>query len=218
MTEKNTITPFLSLPFKLERDAPPFEGNDIKYPESLVRHFLKEFTKKGDAVFDPFVGLGTTLFVAEEMGRIPYGVEADWQKYEWVAGQLHHWMNIKEGDSFDAPKLGFPKLDFCMTSPPFMPNHHKWNPLFAGNPDKAGYDVYLKRLGSIFARLKPMMKKNATIVVQVDNVAGRTYTPLVRDFSTVISKTFRAENEIIVKWENARAGYDHTHCLVFKNA
>ena len=211
-------SPFISLPFKLERDPPSFEGNDIKYPESLVRHFLKEFTKKGDTVFDPFVGLGTTLFVAEEMGRIPYGVEADWQKYEWVAGQLNHWMNIKEGDSFDAAKMGFPKLDFCMTSPPFMPNHHKWNPLFAGNPAKAGYDIYLKRMGAIFARLKPLMKKNAMLVVQVDNVPGRSFTPLVRDFSTVISKSFRAENEIIVKWENARAGYDHTHCLIFKNA
>lgn len=212
-----TLNSFISLPFDLERAPPPFEGNDIKYPESLVRHFLAAFTKPGDAVFDPFAGLGTTLFVAEEMGRVPYGVEADWRKYEWVAGQLDHWMNIQEGDSFNAGKMGFPKMDFCMTSPPFMPNHHKWNPLFSGDPAKAGYEVYLRRMGAIFARFKPLMKKKAALVVQVDNIPGRSYTPLVRDFSTVISKSFRPEGEVIVRWENARADYSHTHCLVFRN-
>ena len=66
--------PFVTLPYALEREAPPFEGNDIKYPESLVRHFLGRCTKPGDKVFDPFAGLGTTLFVAEEMRRVPFGI------------------------------------------------------------------------------------------------------------------------------------------------
>ena len=78
---------FITLPYALEREAPPFEGNDIKYPEALVRLFLKKLTKPGNRVFDPFAGLGTTLFVAEEMRRIPFGIERDERRYRsgWPA-------------------------------------------------------------------------------------------------------------------------------------
>lgn len=207
---------FLTLPFKLERDPPPFEGNDIKYPEALVRHFLKTYTKNGDKVFDPFTGLGTTLFVAEEMGRIPYGIEADPEKYEWVAGQLENWSHLQCDDSAQMNKIGFPKMDFAMMSPPFMPNHHQWNPLYSGNPKYAGYAAYLKRLAKIFSELNMVMKKGAHIVVQVDNLPGRSYTPLVRDMSIAIERSFRLDAEIIVAWENPTPSYTHTHCLVAK--
>lgn len=208
--------PFITLPYKLEREPPPFEANAIKYPESLVRHFLKEFTRRGDRVFDPFTGLGTTLFVAEEMGRIPFGIEYDPKRYEWVAGQMQHWTNLVNGDSGKLSAMGFPKMDFCMTSPPYMPKHHKWNPLFGGNPAKGGYDVYLKQMRNIYRQVAEIMKKNATVIVQADNLPGRTYTPLVRDLSVAIGDILRLENEVIVAWKNAKPDYPHTHCLVFR--
>ena len=207
----------ITIPWKLERPTPPFEGDDIRYPESLVRHFLKKHTKAGDKVFDPFAGLGTTLFVAEEMNRVPYGIEADLKRYEWVAGQLTHWQHLAFGDSATLlPKLDVPKFDFCMTSPPYMPRHHKWNPLFAGNPRHAGYDKYLARMAVIFARLKPLLKKNATLVVQADNLThGKIFTPLIRDIGAAVGKSFTQTDEITVLWKNPKAGYDHTTALVF---
>lgn len=209
---------FITLPYTLERDPPPFEGNDIKYPEALVRHFLTAFTNKDDKVFDPFAGLGTTLFVAEEMGRKAYGIEADPLKQQWVAGQLDQWANLIYEDSFHVAKLGLPKMDFCMTSPPFMPNHHSWNPLFGGDPAKSGYPAYLRRMASIFANMQSIMKKGSKVVVQVDNIPGRSYTPLVRDLSLAISKSFKPEGETIVAWQDAPERYSHTHCLIFKKA
>ena len=211
-----TVPPFISVPFKLERDAPPFEDNAIKYPESLVRYFLKAFTKPGDKVLDPFAGLGTTLFVAEDMKRIPYGIESERQKYEWTAGQLEHWQNIIHGDAANIAKFHLPKMDFCMTSPPYMPRHHKWNPLFSGNPAKAGYDVYLRRMKHIFKQIETVMKKGAHIVVQADNLRGPVYTPLVRDLSLAIEPSFRLDNEITVKWDNPKPDYPNTQCLIFK--
>ena len=208
---------FISLPWHHERDTSPLE-NDDKFPESLARYFLQKYTQKGSKVFDPFAGLGTTLFTAEETGRIPYGIEADRQRYEWVAGQLTHWQNLKYGDSAKIPDFNFPKMDFCLTSPPYMPRHHKWNPLFAGDPSKAGYDVYLKRMSFIFSKLQKIMKRNSYVIVQADNlVHGKIHTPLVFDFAQQISKSFTLETEIIVTWENPKPDYSHTHCLVFKN-
>lgn len=208
---------FISLPYLLERDPPPFEGNDIKYPEGLVRYFLTRYTKKGAKVFDPFAGLGTTLFVAEEMDRVPYGVEADPLKHEWVAGQMDNWTHFRCGDSISASRYGFPKMDFCMTSPPFMARTHRWNPLYNGDPCKAGYDLYLKRMRAIFGGLVVVMKKGAYLVVQVDNIPGRVFTPLVRDLGMAISESFRQDGEVIAVWENGRPGYPHTHCLIFRN-
>lgn len=216
MGSRLTAQQFVTLAYALEREPPPFEGNDIKYPETLVRHFLKEFTKPGDKVFDPFAGLGTTLFVAEEMRRIPFGVEHDARRHQWVAGQLEHWPNHVHGDSAELASYGFPKMDFCMTSPPFMPRHHKWNPLCAGNPANAGYDRYLGRMARVYRQLARIMKRNARIVVQADNVPGKTFTPLVRDLSTTIGEVLRLEAEIVVAWEGGRDDYRHTHCLVFK--
>jgi hypothetical protein len=68
----------------------------------------------------------------------------------------------------------------------------------------------------IFTEVARIMKRGSNIVVQADNLPGRTFTPLVRDFGTVISEVFRAEAEIVVAWDGGRKDYRHTHCLVFK--
>lgn len=207
---------FITLPYSLERDPPPFEGNAIKYPESLVRHFIGEYTKRGQKVFDPFAGLGTTLFVAEETGRIPFGIEYDPRRYEWTAGQMENWQNLICGDSLKLTKMGLPKMDFCMTSPPFMPKGDKWNPLSWGNPAKAGYPVYLRQMRKVFEQVGDIMKKSARIVVHVDDIPGRIFTPLVRDLSMTIGNVLVLENEVTVVWKNAPANYPMTHCLVFR--
>lgn len=214
MPEKSSSA--VTLPYDLERAPPPFEANDIKYPESLVRHFIGLFTRPGDRVFDPFAGLGTTLFVAEEMGRVPFGVEHDRGRMEWVAGQLEHWGNLRRGDAGAMDRMGFPKMDFAMTSPPFMAKADRWNPLYGGDPRYAGYDAYLRRMDRIFGRLRLVMKRHATVVIQADNLPGRVYTPLVRDLSLRAEKHFRLLGETIVRWEDARADYPHTHCLILK--
>lgn len=208
----------IKIPFKMERPSPPFEGDDIRYPEELVRHFLKKHTKRGDKIFDPFTGLGTTLFVAEELNRNPFGIEADLKRYEWVAGQLTHWQQLAYGDAAKMAGYDLPKMDACMTSPPFMAKHQKWNPLFAGNPKHAGYETYLKYMGRIFKALKGVMKKGAPVIVQVDNLHhGRVYTPLVHDFISVITPSFALEDEVTVLWQNGRKDYPQTNCLIFKN-
>ena len=208
---------FITLPYAIERAHPSFEEPGLQSPESLLRHFIGAHTKKGGRVFDPFAGLGTTLFVAEEMGRVPFGIEANPNRQQWVAGQLDHWTHLVHGDAGRMKSYGFPKMDFCITAPPFMRKSDRWNPLYAGDPAHAGYPAYLKRMGLIIAQLPHIMKRNAPIVVQVDNLPGKTYTPLVFDMIGIFSRHFRLDNEVIVTWEGGRADYRHTHCLIFKN-
>lgn len=45
------------------------------YPITLAKHFIEIFTKRGDTVLDPFLGVGTTLDAAQLLGRNGVGFE-----------------------------------------------------------------------------------------------------------------------------------------------
>ena len=49
-------------------------------PEALLHRIILATTNKGDAVFDPFLGTGTTAVVSKKLGRNYYGIEKD-KKY-----------------------------------------------------------------------------------------------------------------------------------------
>jgi hypothetical protein len=212
-----TVDNFIKLPWLLEREPPPFEGNDIKFPEGLARHILKRHTKKGDKVFDPFAGLGTSMFVAEEMGRLPFGFETEEKKFQWVAGQMENWTHLIHDDTANITKYDLPKMDLILTSPPYMPRHHKYNPLFGGDPKHAGYEKYLKRMAHIFGKLTPIMKKSTPLIIQVDNLQhGKIFTPLVRDIANCLEKNFIQMDETKILWQNPKADYPYTQYLTFK--
>lgn len=50
-------------------------GHSATFPEGLPEWFIKLFTKDGDTVLDPFMGSGTTLKVANRMGRNAIGID-----------------------------------------------------------------------------------------------------------------------------------------------
>ena len=55
-------------------------------PESLLYRILLASTNKGDSVFDPFLGTGTTAAVAKKLGRNYFGIEKE-KKYFKAAKQ-----------------------------------------------------------------------------------------------------------------------------------
>jgi len=55
-------------------------------PESLLYRVLLASTNKGDFVFDPFLGTGTTAITAKKMGRNYFGIEKE-KKYFKIAKQ-----------------------------------------------------------------------------------------------------------------------------------
>jgi DNA modification methylase len=44
-------------------------------PVALLRRLVLNGTRTGDIVYDPFLGSGTTLIAAEQLGRVCYGME-----------------------------------------------------------------------------------------------------------------------------------------------
>lgn len=50
-------------------------GHTAAFPVGLPTFFTMAYTDPGDAVYDPFMGSGSTLIAAHETGRIAYGAE-----------------------------------------------------------------------------------------------------------------------------------------------
>ena len=70
------------------RDA---EGNRLhkqQAPIQLLLRIILSSTNLGDVVLDPFAGSGTTLVVAEQLGRKSIGIELDSQNVELIQDRL----------------------------------------------------------------------------------------------------------------------------------
>ena len=60
------------------------KNHSATFPENLPEWFIKLFTKNGDTVLDPFMGSGTTNFVAQRMNRNSIGIEILPEYFEMV--------------------------------------------------------------------------------------------------------------------------------------
>jgi site-specific DNA-methyltransferase (adenine-specific)/site-specific DNA-methyltransferase (cytosine-N4-specific) len=64
------------------------KNHSAAFPEELPEWFIKLFTKENDTVLDPFMGSGTTLFVANRMRRNSIGIDNVPEYYNMVKKQL----------------------------------------------------------------------------------------------------------------------------------
>lgn len=53
-------------------------------PVELVSRAIENSSVQGDVAYDPFLGSGTTMVAAEQLGRVCYGMEIE-PKYVAVA-------------------------------------------------------------------------------------------------------------------------------------
>jgi len=63
--------------FQANKDEPIYRWFKSKegFSSGLVKYFLTEYSSQPGRVLDPFAGVGTTLFAAQELGWKSYGVE-----------------------------------------------------------------------------------------------------------------------------------------------
>ena len=193
-----------------------FQDDDVRYPESLVEHFLSKFTRAGDVVLDPFTGYGTTLLVAEEMGRMGYGLEFTERKAHYVQGLLQHPERLIHGDARRLAEYDFPPIDLCLTSPPYTTRTDDDNPFTDYTEKGQGYAAYLQEIQNIFAQVARLMKPDAHAVIEIANIKdGADVTPLAWDVAAEVSTVLHFDGETVICWDKYGYGYDHSYCLVF---
>ncbi len=63
------------------------------YPIKLCERLIKMYSAEGDTVFDPFLGIGTTMIAAQQLDRHCVGIELN-SKF---AGIAQNWLNDVQG-------------------------------------------------------------------------------------------------------------------------
>jgi site-specific DNA-methyltransferase (adenine-specific)/site-specific DNA-methyltransferase (cytosine-N4-specific) len=64
------------------------KNHSAAFPEELPAWFIRLFSKEGDTVLDPFMGSGTTIFVAKRMKRNAIGIEIMEDYFNEVQSQI----------------------------------------------------------------------------------------------------------------------------------
>ena len=65
-------------------------------PEALLHRIILATTNKGDSIFDPFLGTGTSAVVAKKLGRKYFGVEKDKKYFQAAKQRINETLEIKD--------------------------------------------------------------------------------------------------------------------------
>jgi len=193
-----------------------FNNDHIRFSDSVVDFFLREFTNRGGIVFDPFAGYGTTLLIAEAMERVAYGIEYTERKAEYIRGLLKQPDHLIHGDSRLLLDYDLPQFDLCLTSPPYTNKVDDENPFTDYTERDYEYSSYLKDIKHIFAQVAQRMKPSAHVVIEISNLKReRDVTTLAWDVAREVSQVMHFDGEIVLCWDNNSYGYNHGYCMVF---
>jgi DNA modification methylase len=198
---------------------PRFRHENVRAADSLVEFCVDKYSEKGQVVFDPFAGYGTTLLLAEEMGRVGYGIEFSEQKAKYVQGLLEHPECLIHGDSRNLKDYNLPLIDLCLTSPPYTNESDTENPFVDYRQKGFDYSSYLQEMGNIFSQVAQKLNPSGHVVIEVSNLKKRGHvTTLAWDIAREVSKILHFEGETVICWEEYGYGYNHSYCLVFSKA
>ena len=84
-------------------------------PSALMADIIKDCTKRGDIILDPFLGSGTTLIAAEKTGRTCYAIELE-PKYVDVA--IKRWQSLTAMEAVHLSGLSFAELKILRLTKP----------------------------------------------------------------------------------------------------
>lgn len=206
----------LSLQSERRPERPADFADDLTYSRGLVRAFVEEYTRPGDVVFDPFTGFGTTLEVAEQLGRRPLGFEILPDRVDHVRTRLTDPEAIRVEDARTVDWGTLPMIDFCMGSPPYMTKvDHAQNPLSGYRTQDGDYAAYLADLTDIYRRIAEHCSPDARIVINVANLTLER-TCLAWDVGTAVGRVLDFEREVIIDWSEPQDWFTQDYCLVFR--
>ncbi|MBT3179794.1 MAG: hypothetical protein HOB40_06715 [Candidatus Marinimicrobia bacterium] len=207
-----------------------------KYPEELVRMYVKEFTNKEDTIFDPMSGTGTTQVESLIMGRQAYGIELSklfhgiaTKRCDEISTSQKH--SIFLGDARNISNFDIPPIDYIITSPPYwdmlnmkgaevqanrkakgLQTNYSDNIKDLGNLDD--YNEFLNVLIEIYKETTKKLKSNSHFTIIVKNIKKKgNHYPLAFDLTERLNKFlklkhigFWCQNDLQI----SPYGYKHT--------
>jgi DNA modification methylase len=184
-----------------------YEGRDIRdkdlhpaaFPIALARRVLELYTHRGELVVDPFVGSGTTLVAARDLGRNAIGFDLQAPYIELCEQRLAEYRGsgparqlAVQDEAINIPRYLAPAtVSLIWTSPPYanMLNRRRKNKSrrsaerqngqfgkveqYSQDPRDLGtmaLEDYTGAMGEIFERLLPLLRPKARCVINVPDM------------------------------------------------
>lgn len=230
---------------KEERETLGDIGKDhpATFSPTMVSEFIQFFTKKGQTVLDPFLGIGSTLVACDRTKREGIGIELS-KKYGEMAKKRTS-QKIIIGDARDIDKFKLPRIDYSITSPPYWNVLNRSTGSFEKTRKKRGlstkysdakkdlgnideYEEFLDTMFDIYEKIYKVLKPGGYITIIVKNVKqnGQFY-PLAWDLAKKLSSLYELKDEKIWIQDKVRLapyGYPyawtsniiHHYCLNFR--
>lgn len=177
------------------------EEHPATFSPSMISIDIRFFTKRKDVVLDPFVGIGSTLAACIRTGRKGIGIDINKKFAEITKRRIENDSNQKiiVGDAWEIEKYKLPKINYCITSPPYFEMLKKIDvtqkkriaaglPADYGNATVLAKDVdsYVNNLVKLFSKIHKLMAKDS--------------------YATVILQNFREKNKMVpLAWKFAQA-------------
>ena len=184
-----------------------YEKRDIRdksihpavFPITLPKKCIELFSHKGELILDPFVGIGTTLIAAKDLGRNAVGFDLKKEYVEFSKKRLTQQtldkktkqISIKDDAINISNYLEEGTVTLCVTSPPYanMLNKPRLNKSmradsrnnkhfmevqqYSKDPRDLGtmtHDKYAEALTEIYSKILPLMKPRGHCIINVNDV------------------------------------------------
>lgn len=210
--------PFVLRAADVVAEQPQGTIDEIHFTEALAASVIGHASQPGEMVLDPFAGYGTTVAVAERMGRHGIGVEILPDHIDIARQRAGAGARLILGDARELSRLLEEPIDLVLTSPPYMPaTDHAQNPLTGYATDDGDYAVYLREVGAVFRQAAALLRPGGQLVINVANVIATdgTVTPLASDLAAVIDEHVPLLGVTTLQWDEPPAGLSGDYLLWF---
>lgn len=192
---------------------------DVHFTEYVATEVIERLSEPGDLVLDPFAGFGTTLLVADRLGRRGLGVELLPERVDVVRARVPG-ATIVEGDARGLHRLlrDADPVALCLSSPPYMTaNAHPVDPLTAYTLVAGSYDTYLADLADLARTVRRLLQPGGYLVLNVANIrhAGHT-TALAWDVARAVGAVLPFQGETVIHWDTLPHDFTGDYLLTFR--
>jgi ParB/RepB/Spo0J family partition protein len=175
------------------------------FSPTMISDYVRFFTKKDGVVLDPFVGIGSTLVACMRAGRKGIGIDIN-EKYVEIARKRvaeDPRQQVIYGNAWEIEKSDLPKIDYCITSPPYFRMLEKIDVtqkkrMQAGLETDYGdvpipakdVDDYVSKLVDLFNKIADITRDGGYLTVILQNFRDKArMSPLAWKFAMALETT-----------------------------